>query len=528
MNLSKKTFVYSAIISGAMVTLMIAYFVFMFPSLYVDYMRKSNLKEIKSIQENYINDGNYRNISSSNPTATATIKIPVKGNEIFISNKFTSIKITINDNEILKYIEKVRYYSTHKEEMGNIDKEEFNFTSNIGNIFKNKLFKDNLPLTFEFLTNDYKNIYKETSSKIHVVQENTVIYETNVSDGSNQYANYIAISTHNNDIIVSMFSVIVPNIGEIRPIIFQSLPMIIATALLLILISTILFSRKIVLPIEKLVNHAVFMKDNTNREVELMKMEGKDEIAVLGETLNDLYLKLNENFKELEKKNNYLSEQNKRQEVFLRASSHQLKTPVAAALLLVEGMINEIGKYKDTKEYLPKVKIQLQSMRKIIDDILNLNNSMEAIKKENINIGEIIDESLLYHEVQVKLKEFTIEKDLNFLNINTDRKLIFKIIDNLINNAINYTPKEGHIKITLTEKALTIINYGAFIDEELLPHIFDPFVSSNSENRGHGLGLYIVAYYANLLNYEIEVRNIKDGVEAIMFFTNTKDFKRIK
>jgi signal transduction histidine kinase len=530
LNLSKKTFVYSAIISGTIVTLMIAYFVLMLPSLYVDYMSRSNFKTIKSIQENYIKSGNYKNISTSNPAGTATVKIPATGNEVFISNKLASIKVTIKDKELLKVIEKVRYYSTHKEEIKEIDKEDFKFTSSIGDVFKNKLFKDDLPLTFEFLGNDYKNVYKETSSKFHVVNEETVIYESNVSDGSNYYTNYVAISLHKDDIIISAFAAMTPKIGEIRPIILQSLPMIIATGLLLILISTILFSRKIVNPIEKLVKHAVFMKDNTNREVELMKIEGQDEIAVLGETLNELYLKLNENFVELEKKNNYLSEQNKRQEVFLRASSHQLKTPVAAALLLVEGMINEIGKYKDTKEHLPKVKLQLQSMRKIIDDILNLNNSMDTIKKESINISEIIDESLLCHEVQVKLKEltFNIEKEFNLININTDRKLIFKIVDNLINNAITYTPKQGHIKIILTDSALTIINYGSFIEEELLPHIFDAFVSSNSENRGHGLGLYIVAYYAKLLNYEVEVRNIDGGVEGSLFFTNAKSFKRIK
>jgi len=165
-------------------------------------------------------------------------------------------------------------------------------------------------------------------------------------------------------------------------------------------------------------------------------------------------------------------------------------------------------------------------MRKIIDDILNLNNSIEAIKKENMNLCEVIDESLTSHEIQVKLKELTIEKNINFTNINTDRKLVFKIIDNLINNAITYTPKQGRIKIVLSESTLSIINYGVSIEEELLPHIFDPFVSSNSENRGHGLGLYIVDYYSKLLNYEVEVRNIEDGVEGKLLFTNTVDFER--
>jgi len=265
-----------------------------------------------------------------------------------------------------------------------------------------------------------------------------------------------------------MFSAMTPKIGEIRPIIFKSLPMIIATAILLILISTFVFSRKIVNPIEKLVNHAVFMKDNTSREVELMKIEGQDEIAVLGETLNDLYLKLNENFKELEKKNDYLSEQNKRQEVFLRASSHQLKTPVAAALLLVEGMINEIGKYKDTKDHLPKVKLQLQSMRKIIDDILDytgdeklLGKSIKGDLKEGVYTlpliyalqqdqnGELRD--LIYkddiddNDIQRILdltKEFDgIEKSRNLANLYTKRAL------NLFNKLPDCQAKEMYLDI---------------------------------------------------------------------------------
>lgn len=102
MNLSKKTFLYSAIISGTIVTLMIAYFVLMLPSLYVDYIKKLNFKSIKSVQTNYLRDGNYTNISSRNLSGTATIKVPMEGNSIFASNMFGSIKINIDDEELFK------------------------------------------------------------------------------------------------------------------------------------------------------------------------------------------------------------------------------------------------------------------------------------------------------------------------------------------------------------------------------------------------------------------------------------------
>ena len=53
MNLSKKTFIYSSILVGTIVSLIIIYFVVMLPSLYIDHLRKSHYQSIKKIQENY-------------------------------------------------------------------------------------------------------------------------------------------------------------------------------------------------------------------------------------------------------------------------------------------------------------------------------------------------------------------------------------------------------------------------------------------------------------------------------------------
>ena len=68
---------------------------------------------------------------------------------------------------------------------------------------------------------------------------------------------------------------------------------------------------------------------------------------------------------------------------------------------------------------------------------------------------------------------------------------------------------------------MTIILFNCIIMVEspldkLLPNIFDAFVSSNSESRGSGLGLYIAYYYSNLLGYKIEVNNIVSGVKATL------------
>ena len=521
MSLSKKTFLYSAIISGAIVTFMIIYFIFMLPSLYVNYIEKDNFQAVKSIHENYISYEDYGHIPLRNPTGAATIKIPKEGNEIYIYNKLGSLRITIKDEEILDFLNLVRDYTRNKEKLENMEEEHMEVLGErLKDLIENSKLKDNKVLSIDPVKNTSEGIYKEVSSKVDIISDNTVIYESNSTDGNNYYTNYAAVTLDNQEIIMTILPVMTPKIGEIKPIILESMPMIMVVSLLLIIVSTAVFSRKIVNPIENLVNQAVFIKDNVHRAIEPMKVEDKDEIGLLTETLNELYLKLSENMKELEEKNIYLHEQNERQEIFLRASSHQLKTPVAAASLLVDGMINEIGKYKDTKKYLPEVKKQLQNMRNIIDDILSLNINREGIRKEPVDLEKILENILKNQGVFIASRNLNVEKHLCTTIIDTDSNLIYEIIDGILGNAINYTPQGEKIKITLNHSNLVIENYGVTIDESLLPHIFDAFVSGNNTIKGHGLGLYISSYYSKLLGCSIDIKNVDNGVISTLCFND--------
>ena len=518
MNLSKKTFMYSALLSGMILALILIYFIVMLPSLYTDYLSKSHYQAIKKIQEDYINDEDYSNIYSPNPSGTISLRIPSSGKDIYASNTFGTTKITIKDDEVdlINLLDEIRKYANNIDDERQFDNYDIEVVEILKKSFLKENFIDDLPVKFEAIKSSNNNIFTEGNSKMNIVGEDTMILELNSFDGINNYTIFSAMTINEGDIIISLLNVMTPKIGEIRSIVFQSLPMIISVIILIILVSTYYFSRKIIVPVKKLANHAEFIKNNNINEVYPIEIKGEDEISYLGNTLNELYTKLNESFKALEEKNKLLIIENKRQDVFLRASSHQLKTPVSAALLLVEGMIDEVGKYKDTKEYLPKVKDQLQSIRKIIDEILNLNN--KAINKKMVNIRDLIYEIIASHEIVIKEKEILLDKELENIIEETDYHLLYKIIDNLITNAITYTDENNNIQITLLEDKLEIINYGANIDEELLPNIFDAFVSSNTESRGRGLGLYIAYYYSNLLGYKIEVNNIINGVKAILYF----------
>lgn len=221
---------------------------------------------------------------------------------------------------------------------------------------------------------------------------------------------------------------------------------------------------------------------------------------------------------ELQQKNQHLTDENKRQEVFLRASSHQLKTPIAAALLLVEGMMDEVGKYKDTKTYLPQVKLQLISMKNIVEDILYLNHCSGDLRIEEIPLLCLVHECLRLFSVEITDRGLYIHVTERESIVKADTEILRKIIDNLLSNAIHYTSCNNIIEIVTSDSALIIRNHGAHIEDTLLPHIFEPFVSSDTRKKGHGLGLYVAAYYAELLGCSIDVHNLTDCVQTRLTF----------
>ncbi|HEX3076217.1 MAG TPA: HAMP domain-containing sensor histidine kinase [Lachnospiraceae bacterium] len=525
MNLSRKTFLYSAIISTVLISLMIGYFVFMLPSLYVDYVRKGNFNLIKDVHTQYMEEKSYQHIKLKNPMGTFTLDIPEQGNYVTLVNKYASVKISTKDEEIIDLLKDIRYMAKNMEDMDDTyesfedefkAKWDFNHLKDL--LLGDSSLTSSFPLDFQIVKSMDNFKFKEISSKMYPISDNLFVYEWNGTDGASYYTTYMAMGVKDGGITISMMPVITPQIDEIRPIVLQSLPMILAVGFLLILLATNFFAKTIVRRIVELASHAEYIKESGNLDVEPIHLEGRDEIALLGEMMNELYSKLLDNYRELEEKNSILSDQNKRQEVFLRASSHQLKTPVAAALLLVDGMIAEIGKYKDTKTYLPQVKQQLQSMQRMIEDILYLNNREKQICMERFDVMGVITSCLNAYEIQIKEKNLSIDVIGNSMEIEADREITIKIIDNLISNAVNYTQDGGRIQITTKGQIFGMFNKSASIPEDIQPHIYEPFVSSNVKKKGHGLGLYVVAYYCKLMNFGIEVRNEEGGVKTVLRF----------
>lgn len=545
MGLRKKTFLYSIVLAVIMIVFVIGYFVLMLPSLYVDYVMDSNLESVKEIQTGYMEERSYDNLTVKNPSSVFTMEVPGAGNEVYIAGKYFKLTLTVKNEELQALLDQTRTMMGNAgslERLGNADgqqetagdgvpdgdgQEEFTaifeeWQDKCREIFgEQSLFAEDAPImvSLERKEQNVGQTYRDEYYKMHMMSGDAVVYEGGVSDGKYSYTTYIAAGRTTDAFIITVFPTMTPQMEEITPVVMGSLPMIIAVIFLVVLISSGFFSGKIVNPIIRLANHAenAGLAEHFEPDEFMLMSDSRDEIGALGRNLHELYGRLRENYGELERKNRLLEEENERQEVFLRASSHQLKTPIAAALLLVEGMINEVGKYKDAKAYLPEVKKQLLSMRKIVEDILHLNYRAENLQQEEVAVDALVRELTENYAVQTENKGLRVTVAGDGV-VSADGEILKKIIDNLLSNAIQYTPEQQDIAIEISGEAVCITNYGVTIEEKLLPNVLEPFVSSDGGGKGKGLGLYVAAYYSRLMGYELKIDNIENGVRAVLSF----------
>lgn len=535
MRLRQKNLWYSMALAGAMLLFLVGYFLYMLPSLYVDHVMDQNLKSIRAQHRAYMESGSYDGVRVQNSTACFSLEVPLKEEYVLLTGKGFSAEIRFRDGRLREILDsckgKLAAMDGGGEALKDIDLEEE--LRELGEILEAAAGREmSLPISLKLrYLKDLEGEFFDESAKTHLYSDGSVILEMSVADSSNRYTNYIAIEKKEERLVMSVLPVVTPDADEIRPVVLQSLPMLGAVILLMVLLFSGVYSRGIVRPITALARHAEELKRTGDFSASLLSekwADRKDEVRDLADTLDQLYGQVRESYRRLEEKNRELEEENQRQEIFLRSSSHQLKTPIAAALLLVDGMMNEIGRYRETKVYLPRVKEQLLSMRRMVEDILYLNHCAEDMRLQPTDMGALLRERLRACQVALTDRQLKVEiqgDDAFFAD--TDERMAVQILDNLLSNAVRYTPVGGSIRITMGEQEgrpwILIENSGAKIPEDILPHILEPFVSGSHEEvagtKSHGLGLYIASYYAKKLGILLTVRNGEEGVAAGLTFS---------
>lgn len=234
-------------------------------------------------------------------------------------------------------------------------------------------------------------------------------------------------------------------------------------------------------------------------------VKSDDELGELSSSLVVLATRLNITLADLKDANEKLNddftkEKQKEEErrAYIAALSHDLKTPLTAIKGQLEGMIYNVGKYKDHDKYLKNNLFLVNEMNEIIQSILvssKLDDYDLAINKAETDLEKIINNILSDNEFLVLDKNLTIQDSFDKKTYNVDASLFKTALSNLINNAIVYADNDSTVMICIQNNQLIISNKIEDFDVDILKtnKLLKPFYRADKSRnkKGSGLGLYI-------------------------------------
>ena len=203
--------------------------------------------------------------------------------------------------------------------------------------------------------------------------------------------------------------------------------------------------------------------------------------------------------------------------------SHELKTPITILKGYLETISARAGDTEEIRGFIEKALVNVDRQNSIINDMLKLNmlETSNYFQREEINLGEIIENCAGLLQPKIAEKRITLSMELKALaaGIHANRFLAEEIFFNLIDNAINYNKYDGCIRISSASDAgglrISIADTGIGIPSDSIDRIFERFFRvSKSRSRatgGTGLGLSIVKHAAELLQWEISVSSSGEG-----------------
>lgn len=255
-----------------------------------------------------------------------------------------------------------------------------------------------------------------------------------------------------------------------------------------------LLGRTIASPIDKLTRaaHQLSAGDLSVRTTPA----GPHELQQLAETFNSMAGRLEQNINQLR--------------AFVANASHELRTPLTAIKLRVEAL--QAGAAQDphvSQRFLAEMESEIDRLTNMVNDLLDLSRieaGMDTEQYEWVDLAILVQETSDIFCVRAQKKGITLEQALTADACHTwgHEDQLRRAVDNLVANALEYTPEGGRVLISLhpTQNQqglqLAICDTGPGIAEKHLPYIFDRFFrisgtnTRTSEARSTGLGLAIV------------------------------------
>ena len=271
----------------------------------------------------------------------------------------------------------------------------------------------------------------------------------------------------------------------------------------LVIIYAIALSKMLISPVKTLNSRLSNMNEHLMRPIKVDELP--EEFEPLGETINHLLARI-QNFVKYQK------------ELFI-GTAHELKTPLA--VIKLKNQVTLIKK-RSPEEYIDALNVTnktIDEMNIIVSNILNVGRQEGAQLEKPVEVDIIVF-------LQEKAENFRLLAEnegkklhMNFepsgFMANLQLSLLNQIIQNFLQNALKFTPKDGKVTLRSCQDdfglLIEVIDEGCGIDESI--DLFAPFKRQGNKS-GVGLGLFLAKSASDALDANIKLRNREDGVEG--------------
>ncbi|MDT8418864.1 MAG: PAS domain-containing sensor histidine kinase [Desulfuromonadales bacterium] len=207
---------------------------------------------------------------------------------------------------------------------------------------------------------------------------------------------------------------------------------------------------------------------------------------------------------------------------FIATASHELRTPLSVAAGYAELLLQNNGfNLAERREYLTCILDKMHTLERIVDELLDVNRieSGRTICLDccQVRVAAEVRKILVQMRRESSQHHFTCQFEDEQIELYADQGKLVQVLENLIGNAVKFSPRGGEIKVigvaTADQYHFTISDQGVGIRNEHRDRVFDLFYrvdSSDTAARGMGLGLHLVKKIIEAHNGRIWVTGNKD------------------
>ena len=203
---------------------------------------------------------------------------------------------------------------------------------------------------------------------------------------------------------------------------------------------------------------------------------------------------------------------------FISDTTHELNTPVSAILMTIQSLKDvEPKKMKRLEASAKRLSIMYSSLT------YRLEGGVEPSKE--LCLATVVMQRVEFIKELIDSKRLDMVLDLEPTTIYMPKHSVYRLIDNLISNAIKYSDLGDTITVTLKQNVLWVKDTGIGIDENMQEDIFRRYYRAGDERGGFGIGLNIVLFICKKHKIKLELNSKKgEGSTFILTFPSVGSF----